>query len=504
MRSNIWKTATLDRKMKLNELLKGIFLPELPSAWRDVAIPDIVSDSRKVIPGSLFVALAGPVADGAQFIDQAREKGAVVIVRTGPEPGVQVEEKTLILTVSDTQAALQILLKNFYHDISRQIKIIGITGTNGKTTITYLLESIFQAAGKSCGVIGTVNVRYGGKIFPVKNTTPGLIDVHHLLEDMKEAKCPHCVMEVSSHALVQGRVGGLDFRAAVFTNLTSDHLDYHRTREEYFLAKARLFTGLSPQALALINGDDDFAQRLMSMSRGQVQTFGIKNPADFYAQGVQLHFSGTTFTLKTPEGQIQIQTPLIGNHNVSNILAAAGVAQAQGVSLAQIKKGIELLRNVPGRLERVEAGQKFPVLVDYAHTEDALKNVLGSLRQVSRGRILLVFGCGGDRDKTKRPLMGKIAGEMADFSIVTNDNPRSEDPQDITQQIIPGFRQANFKIVLDRRQAIKEVLGMAGEGDIVLIAGKGHEDYQIFKKKTIPFDERCVVRECVEELLKER
>jgi len=488
--------------MQLAELLKGIFPAAVPADCAGITVTSICSDSRRVSSGCLFVALRGPVGDGAQYIPQAVQKGAAVIVRTGMELQLCRENNTAVLTVPDTKVFLTELLCNFYHDISRRIKVVGITGTNGKTTITYLLESLFNSAQMPCGVIGTVSHRYAGRTVPAKNTTPGLVDIYQYLAEMQQAGCKYCAMEVSSHALEQGRVTGIDFRAAIFTNLTSDHLDYHKTREEYFLAKSRLFTGLPDHALALLNQDDEFSERLLKMSHGQVRGYSVKAKSDFYARDIQLNFSGTRFILATPSGETAIQTPLVGVHNVYNILSAAGVGHFEGLTLAQIKAGIEKVANVPGRLERIEAGQPFTVLVDYAHTEDALKNVLTSLRQVNAGKIILVFGCGGDRDKTKRPLMGRVAGELADFAIITNDNPRSEEPQSIADQIIPGFRNKNFKVILDRQEAIAESLRLARPKDIVLIAGKGHEDYQIFKDRTVPFDERRIVRQCLQEFMK--
>lgn len=487
--------------MKLKELLKNIITAKVPAEFENIEITEICSDSRRVAQGNLFVALQGPVGNGEEFIGSAIKQGAVVIVLSGKEVAFQKEGQACQIFVKDPAVFLKDVLKIFYQNVSQKIRAVGITGTNGKTTITYLLESILESAGKSCGVIGTVNCRFNGKVFPAKNTTPGMIDNHRYLHAMSNEKCLYCAMEVSSHALEQGRVAGIDFRAGIFTNLTSDHLDYHHNREEYFLAKSRLFAGLSVNALALINQDDAFADRLQKMSKGKVMTYGIKTRSDFSARDIQLSFAGTRFALVTPDGQIEIQTPLLGIHNVYNILAAVGFCHFEALTLEQIKKGIESLSNVPGRLERIDAGQDFTVLVDYAHTEDALKNVLTSLRQVSTAKIVLVFGCGGDRDKTKRPLMGKVAGAMADFSIITNDNPRREDPQDIADQIVPGYQNKNFKIVLDRREAIKEALGLARAKDIVLIAGKGHEDYQVFKDRTMTFDERQIVRECLQERL---
>ncbi len=379
-----------------------------------------------------------------------------------------------------------------------KIKTIGITGTNGKTTVTYLLEAVLNAAGKRSGVIGTVNHRFAGKSFRAKNTTPGLTDNQRYLADMAQENVDYCVMEVSSHGLAQGRVKGIDFSLAVFTNFTSDHLDYHGNLEEYFRVKTLLFTSLSKNAAAVINTDDACGNTLLGMIDTAVTTYGINNKADIMAEGIQLSLGGTVFTLKTPAGDITVKTKLIGLHNVYNVLAAAGVCLRENIPLPVIQQGIEALPCVPGRLEEIKAGQDFHVFVDYAHTQDALENVLESLRNINEAqRILAVFGCGGDRDKAKRLEMGKIAGRLSDFTILTNDNPRTEDPRDIVEQIAAGFENKNFKVIMDRRDAIQEALNLAHCGDIVLISGKGHEDYQIFKDKTIAFNEREIVKECL-------
>lgn len=472
----------------------GLRIP--PDFW-DREITGISCDSRTVREGNLFVALPGPKTHGDLFIKEAMSRGASVIAQESEAAGAAPNPGVCFLKVKDIRAFFKNTLLCFYQDPSARVRVTGITGTNGKTTITYLLESIFAAAGKNCGVIGTINHRHGGKIFEARNTTPGIVDNYIFLAEMSREGGTHCAMEVSSHALVQGRVDGIDFKTAVFTNLTSDHLDYHQTREEYFLAKSLLFTGLRSQSCAVINADDEYGKRLASMTQAIVRTYGIKNKSDVMAVGARLGFSGSTFQLVCPEGEIEIQTTLIGPHNIYNILAAAGVVLAEQIPLDKIREGVERLRFVPGRLERICCGQDFYVFVDYAHTEDALKNVLSSLKDVSAARIIVVFGCGGDRDKTKRPKMGEVAGELADMAIVTTDNPRSEDPDEIIAQIARGFKRGNYQVVVNRHEAIAAALDLAGPGDVVLIAGKGHEDYQIFKDKTIDFNERDIVREAL-------
>ena len=387
----------------------------------------------------------------------------------------------------------------FYGNPSQAVKTIGITGTNGKTTVSYVIEAILKQAAKKSGVLGTINYRVGNKILPSVNTTPGLIDNQQFLFDLAKQNIPYCIMEVSSHALDQGRVDMIDFQTAVFTNLTSDHLDYHKNTKNYFQAKAKLFTKLAPRASAVVNVDDEYGRRLVTMTKGKVLTYGWKQKADIAVKNIRPSLSGSTFLLQTPRGAQEIKTPLIGFHNIYNLLAAAGAAYADGISLEDIKTAIEKFSNVPGRLEKIETKRGYHVFVDYAHTEDGLKNVLSSFKEISPARIILVFGCGGDRDKTKRPKMGRIAGELADFTIVTSDNPRSEDPQAIVDQVVKGFSKSVYKVILDREEAIREALRSANKGDIVLIAGKGHEDYQIFKDKKIHFDDREVVRNILSE-----
>ncbi len=479
--------------MKLRELIKNTALAPVKEDQGNLEVPSVTADSRKVTAGGLFVALAGPKTHGAKFIEDAMARGAQIIVTGMTGISSPIPDGILYLKTEDPQAFLAQALSNFYHDPSGSIRLIGITGTNGKTTITYLLETMLAAAGKTSGVIGTINHRYGKKILKADNTTPGLVDNVRILAEMVAEKIDYCAMEVSSHALDQRRVEGLDFQYAIFTNLTSDHLDYHKDRETYFGAKAKLFTGLAKNRRAIINIDDEFGPRLKDMTAAPVWTYAIKKPADFSARRIELGFTGTCFELVTPLGTIEIMTPLIGLHNIYNILSVAAVGVGEEIPLCLIKKGVEALSQVPGRLERIEAGQDFYVFVDYAHTEDAMRNVLSSLRAVKKSRLTVVFGCGGDRDKTKRARMANVVEELSDFAIVTTDNPRSEDPQQIVQNIIGGFRKQDFKVILDRGEAIMEALRVTQKGDVVLIAGKGHENYQIFKDKTIDFDERKIV-----------
>ena len=436
--------------------------------------------------------MKGAQKDGTQFIDEAIRRGARVIAASHPP-----EEKrkdVLFLHVDDPRKFLREVTRRFYGSFSAKVKCIGITGTNGKTTITYLIESILEEAGKTCGVMGTVNCRIGKKILPSRNTTPGVVENQRFLASLGQKDIEYCVMEVSSHGLDQGRVDLIDFKSAVFTNLTSDHLDYHRTRDNYFLAKARLLTALSSRSVSVINVDDSYGAKLVSMTRSRIVKYGISSEADIYARDIKTSARESRFTVHANGESIAIQTKLIGLHNVYNILAAIGVCLDEGIAPETIGRGIARLEHVPGRLERIGSPKGFAVFIDYAHTEDALRNVLEALRKIDPKRVITVFGCGGDRDRTKRPKMGKVAGQLSDVVIVTNDNPRGEDPQSIISEIILGFSTDNYQVVADREKAIATAIAMAGAGDIVLIAGKGHEDYQIFKDKTISFNERKIVK----------
>ncbi len=491
--------------MRLADLLQGIYTHDVESRFKDHSIALISCDSRESQANGLFVALPGLTVNGADFIAQAIAQGANTVAKTGAGRQLGkylISEHVCVLDVPDPKQFLRQAAERFYGQPSQKLGVIGITGTNGKTTITYLLESIIHAAGQKCGVIGTVNYRIGSRILPSKNTTPSFLDNERYLAQLVTEQAEFCVMEVSSHALAQGRVEGIHFSAAVFTNLTQDHLDFHKDMESYFQAKALLFTGLHSNACAIINSDDAYGRRLTALSRGKVTTYGFAVPADIQAVDVRYDLKGTALTVRFPDGKINMNTGLIGRHNVYNILAAAACAYRQGFALAAIQKGIEQLRQVPGRLDPVEGPQDFFVFIDYAHTEDGLVNVLKALRAVSSNKIIVVFGCGGDRDHGKRPKMGQAACALADYAIVTSDNPRTEDPQAIINAVIGGFSKKNFEICIERREAIERALKMARKGDVVLIAGKGHEDYQIFKDQTIPFNEREITCSLLKKLSK--
>lgn len=484
--------------MQLNQLLDGIPNIHWDERLGQQLVLGVSCDSRESQVDGLFVALSGFKFNGADFVKDAISNGAKVIAKTDSARQIgeyRIPESVVIIQVKDTKIFLRQVAERFYGNPSSRVGAIGITGTNGKTTITYLLESIIHADKKTCGVLGTVNYRIGTKILPSKNTTPGFLENQRHLVQLAQEAVPFCVMEVSSHALVQGRVDGIDFAAAVFTNLTQDHLDYHIDMEQYFLAKSLLFTRLSQGAGAVINIDDEYGRRLSGMSQGKVLTYGIDTAAQVRAVNIKYELSGTSFDIVFPSGTMSVRTRLVGKHNVYNILAAAGCAYCLGFSLASMTKGLESLGCIPGRLEPVDGTKDFFVFIDYAHTEDGLINVLKGLRTVSGAKIIVVFGCGGDRDRTKRPKMGRAVSDLADHAIVTSDNPRSEDPESIIKEITTGFLRSNYEVCVDRKDAIARAIKIARPGNIILLAGKGHEDYQILKDKTISFDERVIVKE---------
>lgn len=479
--------------MKLKEVLKDVEYKgpsEFPRG-QDIDIRGISSDSKTAGDGGLFIAVSGTSFDGHKFANEAVDKGCVAVVL---EKDVALPGGVAKIFVRDSRAAAPKIADNFFGRPSERLKCVGITGTNGKTTISYLMDSIISAAGHRAAVIGTISYRIGDRVIPATNTTPGPIDLFGFMGEAVRNSSDYLVMEVSSHALDQNRVGGIGFSAAIFTNLTGDHLDYHKTFDGYFRAKSRLFETLDGSAHAVINIDDEWGKKLIRLTKGKVVTYGTKLVADYLASDMKLSLEGTRFAINTPKGKLQVDSKLIGLHNVYNMAAAAACGMSLGFSAGEVKRGLEGLKAVPGRLEPVDCGQPFKIFVDYAHTDDALFNVLSALRPMIKKRIIAVFGCGGDRDRTKRPRMGKVASEMADFVIVTSDNPRSEEPPAITGEITAGIAKKNYKVILERPRAIEEAITMAKEGDCVLIAGKGHEAYQILKNTTIAFDDREVAR----------
>ena len=479
--------------MLLIEVLQGTGFKNSGSA-ADFEIKRVTDDSRCVKKGDMFVALKGYAADGYGFIDQALAKGARVIVA---EKDFNAPGGVIKVLIGDGRTALPIIADNFYGHPSQKLKMIGVTGTNGKTTITYIIESILKKTGEEPGVIGTISYRLNGMAIPAKNTTPGPLQLQSMLAEVVKSSGRYAVMEVSSHALDQHRVDAILFDAVIFTNITPEHLDYHKTLEGYFNAKTKIFGYLKKDGAAILNTDDDKVLSLKGAVKGRVITYGIKEKADISAKNIRLALDGSRFDIVTPKSSFSISTRLIGRYNVSNILAAAAACDLLCIGTKAIKEGIEAMTFVPGRLEAVECGQPFKVFVDFAHTEDALHNTLSLLKEVSKSEIITVFGCGGNRDRNKRPLMGKAACKLSDHVIITSDNPRFEEPSAIIDEIVSGIRGkfANYEVEADRRKAIERALSLAGVGSIVIIAGKGHEKGQIIKDRILPFDDREVVRE---------
>ncbi|MBI2609368.1 MAG: UDP-N-acetylmuramoyl-L-alanyl-D-glutamate--2,6-diaminopimelate ligase [Deltaproteobacteria bacterium] len=494
--------------MKLEHLLEGLQIKKVQGSL-SLDISNIHYDSRLIKPGGLFVAFKGEHEDGHSFIGQAKENGATAILTH-----IKFEdEKVTIIQVENTKDVLPGLACRFYENPSLKVPVIGITGTNGKTTITYLIESILKENGLKPAVIGTVNYRFQEKTWNATHTTPQSLDLQRLLSQFVEMGATHIIMEVSSHALSQRRVEGVHFDVAVFTNLTRDHLDYHKTFEEYYVAKKSFFTDYLKNSkkknkASIINGDDSYGQKLLLSLDGRGQgegevsllSFGLHSEkALFQAHIREMNVYGTKAFIKTPRWSAEIKTNLVGEHNLSNIVAALCAASHLKISQEKILRGIENLKNIPGRLEKVEAQDGPQVFVDYAHTDDALKNVLKALHDLKpQGKIITVFGCGGDRDKTKRPLMGKVAQENSDVIFVTSDNPRTEDPLSIIEDIKKGLTlNSSVMIEADRTQAIYKAISLAKKEDVVLIAGKGHEDYQILGTQKIHFDDREKALECL-------
>lgn len=485
--------------MKISELIKYLDGYQILNRLDDFEIKGLACDSRKVSSGYIFVAIKGTHEDGHKFIDSAIKQGAKGIILESPVVR-DIPQDVCIIQVKDGRSALAKLSKYFWGDPSSKIKVAGVTGTNGKTTITYLIEALLKEAKFNPAVIGTINYRLNNKSMPSKNTTPGPIELQSMLSSMLKEGADYAVMEVSSHALDQDRTEGIKFHSAIFTNLTQDHLDYHLSLENYFQAKAKLFQGLNPKAFAVINNDDEYSSKLKKLTNSEIITYGIDNPADVMAKDIKSDIFHTEFNLKTKQFDGCLKARIIGRHNIYNILAAISWAIKEGLSLELVEKVIADFDNVPGRLERLDSGKKYSIFVDYAHTEDALKNVITTLRPITSGKIIVVFGCGGERDQTKRPKMGNVVTELADFAVITNDNPRSEDPDRIISDILSGIKKKNHIVIPDRKEAILKALKLAADYDTVLIAGKGHEDYQILKDKTIHFDDREVVRECLKSL----
>ena len=451
---------------------------------QEVQVTGITYDSRQTKPGFLFVAIEGFQNDGHNYIDSAVSNGAVAVV---VQKEISLPDHVSWIRVEDSRKALALLSAKFYNYPSGQLKLIGVTGTNGKTTTTHLIEAVYRARGSQTGLIGTCYNLIADEILPVEHTTPESADLQSLLSRMVEAGVEAVTMEVSSHALYLHRVVGCEFDVAVFTNLTQDHLDFHKNMESYLAAKSILFSGLNSEGskltpkYAVINADDQVSGNLSLLSGGQVVTYGIVQQSDVKADNISIKASGASFTVASKQGKVTVDLNLTGKFNVYNALAAYTVGLVSGFSPEVIKAALEGVKGVPGRFELVDEGQDFAVIVDYAHTPDGLENILNTAREFVKGKLITVFGCGGERDRTKRPLMGEISARLSDFSVVTSDNPRHEDSDRIILDTLVGVSRVaereNYAIISDRRAAIKAALANATSGDVVIIAGKGHETY---------------------------
>ena len=484
----------------LRSLLDGVEVrTALPSG--EMRIRQVACDSRKVQRSALFVAIQGVATDGNLFARDAVSRGATAVLSATEAPTDWPREIPW-LQVSEPRKALAIAAANFYGRPAKALKLVGVTGTNGKTTTTSLIDSILRASGAKTGLFGTIAYHTPGGEHPAPNTTPESLDLQSFFAEIRDASGSYATLEASSHALAMDRLWGCHFAAAVFTNLTRDHIDFHKTFENYFEAKRRLFegTGNGVPDVAVVNTDDEWGKKLVGMAK-KTLTYGLQNGADLKAKRLQLSFNGLSFLAQTPNGAIQIESALVGRINVYNILAAIGTTIGLGLSNETIETGIRNLRAVSGRFQSVDRGQPFLVVVDYAHTDDALENLIRTARELNaKGRIITVFGCGGSRDRTKRPIMGELSGRLSDLSILTSDNPRQEDPLKIISDIVVGMQKSGGKYMIepDRAKAIHAAIEEAQAGDIVLLAGKGHEDYQIFADRTIRFDDREEARKALE------
>lgn len=475
-------------------------------------VEGIAYHTDQVVPGTCFVAIRGGQFDGHLFVRDAVKKGAVVVVTEEP---VRLPRDVTNVVVSDTRDALARLSSAFFEDPSLKMRLVGVTGTNGKTTISYLLEGIFAAAGWKPGIIGTVEYRFGGKARRAPLTTPESYELQKLLGEMAGGGVDACAMEVSSHALDMGRVVGCHFDGAIFTNLSPEHLDYHGEMEAYFLSKMKLFTerlvaSVKKTVFAAINVDDPYGRRLAASIHVPIWRYGLNSDADVSCRLLDCNAAGISMVVRSPQGEFKVRSPLLGRFNALNILASTAAGLALGADPGYIRDGLESVKRVPGRLDAVPNGRDILAFVDYAHTPDALNNVLLHAKELAKSRLIVVFGCGGDRDRAKRPLMGEVVSKIADVAIVTSDNPRTEDPVDIIHMILPGVARGGmavlsrgggrgYEVIPDRREAITRAVEISGPGDVIVVAGKGHENYQIIGKERRHFDDREVLEELLSE-----
>jgi UDP-N-acetylmuramoyl-L-alanyl-D-glutamate--2,6-diaminopimelate ligase len=483
--------------MTISEILAGVRLKQpIPRELVALPVTGLEFDSRKAGAGTLFFAFPGSRADGRQFAGDAIARGAIAVVSESAAPA---ELASRWIEVEHGRHALALAARNFYGKPDERMGLTGITGTNGKTTTSYLIDSVLRTAGHKTALIGTIEYHLAGRVLPAVNTTPESLELIRLLAELEREGGSHATMEVSSHALALGRVYGLRFHTTVFTNLTRDHLDFHGNMDAYFAAKATLFTGAGgpPPEFAILNRDDSYTRWIKTDPKTQVIRYGLGPDAELRARHIASGFQGLRFEVQYGKSKFDIESPLIGKINVYNILAACGTGLSYGLSTETVARGIAALPAVPGRFERVDEGQPFVVAVDYAHTDDALRNTIAVARGLNPKRVITLFGCGGDRDRTKRPLMGQAAAEASDLVVLTSDNPRSEDPLAIMNDALVGIRRTDAPHIVepDRAAAIAKALKEAREGDIVILAGKGHETYQVLKDRTIDFDDRAVARE---------
>lgn len=480
----------------LSELLRGTEAT-LPGSAGHIAIQQVTCDSRKVQKGALFFALHGAKADGNAFIEDAVKRGAAAVASEEPAPE-KLSSRVAWVQVRDARKALSITAANFFEHPANALQLVAVTGTNGKTTTTSLVDAIVKASGAKTGLFGTIAYHTPLGDYPAPNTTPESVDLQGFFAEIRDAGGKYAVLEASSHSLAMDRLWGCHFQAAVFTNLTREHMDYHKTFEDYFAAKRKLFegTGAGAPEVAVLNTDDGYGKQLAGLAKNTV-TYGLESVADITTRKFHLSFEGLHFTAQTPNGKMEVTSPLVGRINVYNLLAAIGAAQALGLSNEVIEKGIQNLESVSGRFQRVDQGQPFLVIVDYAHTDDALENLIRTARELNtKGRIITLFGCGGLKDRTKRPVMGEVAGRLSDLTILSSDNPRTEDPLKIISDIVVGLQRTSGKYLIepDREKAIGMAMDEARAGDIVLLAGKGHENYQILADRTLEFDDREMAR----------
>lgn len=486
--------------MTVEQILLGVRLrKELNRELRKAPVAGLDYDSRRIEPGFLFFAFPGARADGREFARQAIESGAIAVLSELPAP--QGFQGTWI-EVDHGRRALALAARNFYGKPDERLKLTGVTGTNGKTTTTFLIDAVLRAAGITTAMVGTIEYRLAGEVRPAVNTTPESLDLYRMFHELEQAGGTHVTMEVSSHALALGRVYGMSFYTAVFTNLTRDHLDFHHTMEEYFAAKQLLFSppGTTAPGWAVINFDDPYGRQIAPAPH--TLRYGFEEGADLRALSLEMNFDGLRFTVQHGSERVQLTSPLVGKFNAYNILAACGAALSYGLDWKTISDAIAISPRVPGRFESIQQGQPFLIVVDYAHTDDALRNVISVARELHPKRVITLFGCGGDRDRSKRPLMAQAASQDSDFVVLTSDNPRSEDPLAIMNDALVGLRRFDTPHLVepDRAKAIRAALKEAGPGDIVILAGKGHETYQVLKDRVIHFDDREVARGVLEEM----